>query len=354
VDSEGQVRLFNDGNDHIFLTIRSQDNLLKPKTSGVYNIYGFCHEVGHMAMYRLIQNHDWLTGEAAEGWAHYLGSRLVDIVYKKEGKDLWPDKYDYVADGTKRLEKQLSVEKTSQIDKAAGIWKQLAGIVGDKNVAPIFKAWGEAKIDPADPAVEVGKTLAAKSSDQTLQWWNDAKELFVLKREKSKVAAETADEKKLTGKSTELKHDDGKKANKRSIAGGGHAVRFQVEGNSLFATEVKIYGERYGNPTPPKENFHVWICDKDFKVIADNELPFSKFSYATPRWVSLKIKPVKVPEEFIVCVGFNPTATKGVFVYYDGSESANSISGLPGEEINDFTDGNWMIRVSVSDKENKK
>lgn len=351
VDPDGKVQLFNDGADRIFLTIRSDENLRKPGTSGVYNIYGMCHEVGHMAMYRLIRDHSWLKGEGAEGWADYMGSRLVDAVYAKEGADLWPDRYDYSEEGTKRLEKKLSAEKLTTMAKAAGAWKQLAAIIGDKNIAPIFRAWGETKIDPADPAESLGKALADKSSEQTGQWWSDAQEILILKRAKSKVAADTVEENKLTGKTRELANDDGKEAGKRSMAGGGHAVRFQAPNDSCYVTEVRIYGSRYGLPAPPKENFHVWLCDKDFKQISDNQFPYSKFPYGNkPRWVALKIKPTRVPQEFIVCAGFNPTATKGVFVHYDAEGSGNSLVGLPGEPGDALKEGDWMIRVSVADK----
>ncbi|HEY4758951.1 MAG TPA: hypothetical protein VIH42_00065 [Thermoguttaceae bacterium] len=58
--------------------------------------------------------------------------------------------------------------------------------------------------------------------------------------------------------------------------------------------------------------------------------------------------PILVPEEFIVCAGFNPTATKGVYVHFDGEGSGNSLTGLPGAEAEDFQEGDWMIRVKVS------
>ena len=350
VDAGAQVRLFNDGADNIDLTIRSEENLLKPSKSGVFQLYGMCHEVGHLAMYRLIRDHSWLTPDAAEGWAHYMGSRLVDTVYAKEGADLWPDRYDYREDGTKRLDKQLSVDKPASMAKAAGAWKQLVGIVGEKKIAAIFHSWGEAKFDPANPSEILGKILLDNTSDQTGPWWSDAQEILILKRAKSKVAADTVEENKLAGKPQELVHDNGKESGKKSIAGGGHAVRFQSPSDSGYVTEVRIYGSRYGMPAPPKENFHVWICDKDFKVITDNQFPYSKFPYGNvPRWIALKIKPTRVPKEFIICAGFNPTASKGVFVHYDGQESKNSIVGLPGEGIENFEKGNWMIRVSVRD-----
>jgi hypothetical protein len=115
-------------------------------------------------------------------------------------------------------------------------------------------------------------------------------------------------------------------------------------------TEVRVFGGRYGRPNPPREDFHVWICDKDFKVIADNPIAYAKFPYGTPRWVGLKVKPTHVPREFIVCVGFNPTASKGVFVYFDAGPAANSVVGLPGGDAQEFTKGNWMIRAVVKEK----
>lgn len=350
VDPDKPVRLYNDGQDHIFLTIRSEENLHKPSVTGIYNIYGMCHEVGHMTMYRLIRDHSWLKSEAAEGWAHYIGSRLVDGVYAKEGGDLWPDRYDYIEDGTKRLEKHLSSATPMSMVKVAGAWKQLANIVGDKGIAPIFRAWDKVNFDPANPAEGLGEALSENASEQTQQWWSDAQDLLVIKRAESNVKSDTIEEDKLSGKTRELAHDDGKQSGKRSIAGGGHAVRFKAPNDSCYVTEVRIYGSRYGLPSPPKENFHVWLCDKDFKVISDNQFPYAKFQRGNPRWVALKIKPTRISEEFIVCAGFNPTATKGVFVHYDAEGSGNSLVGLPGEQGNDFAEGDWMIRVGVRDK----
>ena len=73
IDASGKTRLFNDGRDRFSLTIRSVADLRRPRESGTFHLYGLCHEVGHLAMYRLIPDHSWMTSAAAEGWAHYLG-----------------------------------------------------------------------------------------------------------------------------------------------------------------------------------------------------------------------------------------------------------------------------------------
>src|SRR4030095_10108457 len=101
------TRLYTDGVDRLFLSVPNAAMLNRPQKSGVFNLYGMCHELGHMAMYRLLQQHDWLQSPAAKGWAHYVGSVVVDGVYASEGEKLWADAYDYRADGMARLKKQL-------------------------------------------------------------------------------------------------------------------------------------------------------------------------------------------------------------------------------------------------------
>ena len=38
----------------------SEDKLAKPSTSGVFNLCGLCHELGHMAMYRVLKDRGWM------------------------------------------------------------------------------------------------------------------------------------------------------------------------------------------------------------------------------------------------------------------------------------------------------
>ena len=125
----------------------------------------------------------------------------------------------------------------------------------------------------------------------------------------------------------ELSLDSGTMANKRSIAGGGHAVRFKVDGDSNYVTSVSLHGSRYGMPQPPREDFHVWICDSKFKPIATFRFRYGAYTRGNPVWKSFKVKPTAVPEEFIVCFGFNPQATKGVYVSYDNKPSQTSMVG---------------------------
>ena len=348
-DAKARVRLYTDGRNSFFLTIRSAEDLRRPAVTGIFQLYGLCHETGHVAMYRVIRNHRWMTGPAAEGWAHYLGSRLVDLVHAREGESLWPDRYDSLADGTRRMKRQLAGRKLDPTARAAKLWGQLAKIVGDKKIVTVFRAWAAAKIDFANPGATLGKALPAIGGKkrQLAKWSKTAEPLFVQKVPRSGFAVRTARPGDLTGQPAELAHDDGKPAAKRSIAGGGHAVRFQTAGLGWYLTGVKIYATRYGRQRPPREKFHIWLCDKDFKTIADFPLPYAKFQRGRPKWVSLPIRPTEVPREFILCIAFNPTRTKGVFVYHDRNGGGMSLAGLPGRGGGAFARGDWLLRATV-------
>ncbi len=342
------VRLFNDGVDRFSLSLRSQADLRKPAVSGAYHLYGLCHEVGHLAMYRPIKDHAWLSTAGAEGWAHYLGSVLVDEVHARDGIELWPDAYDYRADGTRRLDEQLARPNASDVVVGARLWRELATAVGPEKLPALFAAWGRVKINPADPVAALRSELTKLIPDANLaDWWKDAAPILFVSREASRFPKNQIDAHELTGSPRALLHDDGETAGKSSIAGGGHAVRFHVPDGSWFLTSVEIFGSRYGAAVPPKEDFHVWLCDEQMRAVADFEFPYAKFDRGEPAWVKLPVDPTNVPAEFIVCVGFNPAATKGVYVHYDAKGSGNSLTGLPGAKPRVFARGDWMIRVEV-------
>lgn len=348
LDPKRPIRLFTDGHDSLTLNVKTAENLGKPSDSGVFNIYGICHEVGHVAMYRLIPHRLWLTSAAAEGWAHYLGSRIVDGVHDREKEGLWPDEYDYLADGTARLNEQLARPQPSDTVKGAGLWQELVQITGDKNIAAVFTAWAQADIDPADPGAALRAALLAANSDARLApWWNEAEPLFVFKRPKSGFVARTARAADLLGQPLELAHDDGRQTGKASVAGSGHAVCFDAPGDGWYLTQVRLYASRYGHPTPPREDFHVWLCDKDFNVIADFAHPYARFRRGRAYWVKLSVEPTNVPAEFVICAAFNPTRTKGVYMGHDSSPSGNSYLGLAGKAGKPFSKGDWMIRVEL-------
>ncbi len=162
----------------------------------------------------------------------------------------------------------------------------------------------------------------------------------------AKPAASPAQAATLSG-GKELLRDDGQSGGKRSMAGGGHAVKFDAPSKDCKLTGVRIFGSRYGQPTPPAEDAHVWLCDAEMKTLATFTVPYSSFARGEPKWVTVPVAPTSVPEHFMVCVGFNPTATKGVFVHHDNSASGSSFVGLPGATPKPFEKGDWLIRAVV-------
>lgn len=354
VDPDRAVSLWTDGESQFFLDVRSEAGMERPARTGTFHIYGFCHETGHLAMYRLLKNCEWMRGTAKEAWAHYLGSRITDLVYERCGPELWPDSYDYRADGMARLNSMLAEsDGTDPYNQAVRAWKELVTLTGDKGVAPLFVAWNCAPIDPLDPGAAIRQTLAAHAKAKELtKWWAKYEPFLIEKIEKSPFAAQVATPGELIGRPVELAIDNGHADGQRSISGSGHSVRLLAPGTNCFLTEVRVFGCRYGEPEPPKEDFHVWLCDKDFKPIAHFSFPYSSFPYAEQpaKWVTLKVRPTSVPRDFVLNVTFNPTATKGIYAHFDKSDGGQSFTGLPGHKQDSFEQGNWLLRAVVERK----
>src|ERR1035437_1435748 len=188
------TRLFNDGEDHINLTVPSEDKLRRPAVTGTVSLYGFCHEIGHLAMYRVIHQRKWLSSAGAEGWAHYAGARILDVVYAREGEKLWPDAYNYLEDGMARLRKQLAAPKPDPTVQAAGLWLSLGEILGDKGLAPLFAPGEKRQVDESQPGTELGTALMARGDKERLgAWWQKAEPVLVVASPKSGFAAQSKD-----------------------------------------------------------------------------------------------------------------------------------------------------------------
>ncbi len=103
------LRLWNDGNDRITLELPSQEKLGPPAKSGAHHVYGLCHEVSHIAMYRNIKDVASLPPGWGEGWAHYAASMgILPEVWARLGSAAWPEPHNYFgSSGPARLLKQF-------------------------------------------------------------------------------------------------------------------------------------------------------------------------------------------------------------------------------------------------------
>ncbi len=151
---------------------------------------------------------------------------------------------------------------------------------------------------------------------------------------------------------TRLSHVGDASEDKRSLGGSGHAVAFDRPEEARSVVAIQIYASRYGLPDPPAEDFHVWLLDKERKVLKDFRFPYAKIARGPMRWYTLEFPSTEVPEHFYVALSFNPEQTKGIYLGLDKSvKESHSYAGLPEqgyEPINKQSD--WMVRACLTTK----
>ena len=151
---------------------------------------------------------------------------------------------------------------------------------------------------------------------------------------------------------TILKYGDGKADGKKSIAGTGEMVRFELPDASQKLLSVRIHCARYGTRQAPKEDAEFTIVSDDgSEVVHQEAVPYSKFKRGESRWTTVRFEePVEVPSAFWVVLDFDAQQTKGVYVSYDTStEGEHSRTGVPGGEMKAVnTGGDWMVHAILS------
>lgn len=150
-----------------------------------------------------------------------------------------------------------------------------------------------------------------------------------------------------------LQYGDGKADGKKSIAGAGELIRFELPGDEGKVRAIRVHGSRYGYPQPPKEDVEVSILNEAMSEVLHTELvPYSLFKRTRePRWTYVPFdNPVEVPKTFWVLLNFNAEKTKGVYVSYDTSTKGQySRIGMSNEDAKetDFK-GDWMVQVLLA------
>jgi RNA polymerase sigma-70 factor (ECF subfamily) len=108
---------------------------------------------------------------------------------------------------------------------------------------------------------------------------------------------------------------------------------------------VEIFGSRYGTPQPPQEDFSIYLCNAKFEVLKEFKVPYARFERGAERWVKIDLPATEVPEFFYLCVSFNPTATKSVYVGFDKNTAlSHSRIALPDSHVADAPEFDWMLR----------
>ena len=149
-----------------------------------------------------------------------------------------------------------------------------------------------------------------------------------------------------------VKYGDGKADGKKSLAGTGEMIKFEVGDDGFVLRGIKIHGARYGYPRPPKEDFMIYVLSDDGKEVLSTKMaPYSKFKRGESKWVSVLFKkPVKVPSAFWVALDFKAERTKGVYVSYDTNTKGKyskdwSTRKTSSRHVN--TGGDWMVQALV-------
>jgi hypothetical protein len=165
-----------DGNNSICLELATPRHLDPPMRSGYYNLYGLCHELGHIAWAMNMHGLYIFNGDGNEGWAHYIGSVLVDRLYESKGPALWFEEYDYRSDGTARLRHSLT-ESPSAVDRSAGAFLALEQIIGRRGPAKLFPPLYEATHNATSATLskEIESALTSTFADHAEElkgWWH--------------------------------------------------------------------------------------------------------------------------------------------------------------------------------------
>lgn len=172
----------------ITLEYKNIDSFNSPNQGGKNNIYGLCHELGHLCMYNTTTNkNNWMSYNFRESWADFFGNFLIDSVHAELGTDFWPNSYDYLEFSgseymAKRIEKNNS--KIADFNKAGKFWIELNSIVGFKNMNRIFEQVNELKVsnpDAKEEFLEVLKTVSDKNEIEDL--YRQYSDLLIVKQE---------------------------------------------------------------------------------------------------------------------------------------------------------------------------
>ncbi|MBN1911030.1 MAG: PEGA domain-containing protein [Pirellulales bacterium] len=152
-------------------------------------------------------------------------------------------------------------------------------------------------------------------------------------------------------------YDNGTAEGYRSLGGSGHAIQFKLEppgvSKHFDVVGIDIFASRYGDPEPPKEDFHVYLLDEKNHVIKDVPWPYSKIKRTGDlKWCHIDVPPTRVPDRFSVALSFNPHQTKGIYLGYDKDVSqSHSYTGLPDRGFTAVPEKyDWMVRVHLAPK----
>jgi hypothetical protein len=165
---------------------KSLNDFLPTKQSRKKNIYGLCHEFGHLFMFNLTNNrNNWMTREHNEAWADLFGNYMVDLLYEKKGKEIWPEPYDYLKYAgfkamKERIEKRINNSKTKKFETACLYWYELNNIIGFENFSDLFRMIDNEKVKNPNARKKYLNVLKQFKNDHEWNVWFKKYETIII------------------------------------------------------------------------------------------------------------------------------------------------------------------------------
>lgn len=353
--------LSTDGEGQIFFQIGSIQELYP---DGGTNVYGICHEIGHIAIGSRIR-YDWgISNEIDETLAGLCGSIVCDYVFDEKGPNLWPVPYDYKKrEGSARARELLS--KLGQNDAASkdmkiafkGIWS-LYFELGEKDffsalnnclekrpAGRMFLPSFLSEIRKKKP--DISHNIFPKHLMESPGEWIPRKpDLEAPALFKELQCAPTKDNTTMLWYYS--KTPTPKYMESRERTAFFQLFRLPWNGKGILYS-VEIFGRRHGNSS----KVIMWICDLKMRVIAEEKFSSQELNWKSG-WHILPIKhPVDVPQFFTIGIFFvDADAYKGFYMGYRKDVSGHSYLGSP-RQLYLLENQDWAFRVNVGKTERK-
>ena len=169
----------------ITLEYDTMDSFNSPKQGGKNNIYGLCHELGHLCMFNTTTNkNNWMSYNFRESWADFWGNFVIDSVYAELGTDFWPNPYNYLEfSGTDYMKKRIEQNnpKILEFNKSGQFWINVNSIIGFDKMSQIFDQVNFKKVSNPDAKNEFLTALKAVSNDKDIEsLYNEYSDILIL------------------------------------------------------------------------------------------------------------------------------------------------------------------------------
>lgn len=172
----------------IVLEYNSLDMFLSPNEGGKNNIYGLCHEIGHLSMHRTISNNNkWMSYDFRESWADFFGNIVIDSVYQELGNNFWPVSYNYLDfSGTDFMNKRILEEnpKLLKFNIATQFWIELNEKIGFSKMNEFFAQLKKEDVKNPEAKQKFLNVLISYTGDKDIgKWFGDYVDYLILSDE---------------------------------------------------------------------------------------------------------------------------------------------------------------------------